>query len=67
MEKSLNLTSTTTQIPNAAQIVCSDIAHYHFSYYIFPRCNGKCDPLEWYYFSAYKYALEHETDLMNIL
>ena len=67
MEKSLNLTSTNTQIANAAQIVCHDVGHYHFSHYTFPVCNGKYDPPKWYYFSAYKYALEHETDLINVL
>lgn len=69
MEKSLNLTSTNTQITNAAQIVCSDVGRYHSSHYIFPMCNGKYDPPKLYYFSAYKYAeeLEHESGLINVL
>lgn len=37
-----------------------------FSCCIFPMCNGKYDPPKWHYFSACKYALEHETDLINV-
>lgn len=55
------------QISNVAWMVYNDIGHYHFSHYVFTVYSGKQDAPQWNYFSAYKNALEHETDLINVL